>query len=83
MTDSTGSFTINPSGPGAIAGTSVSNTECTATSGITISFSTKVRDAVGGFQEMVVIAGSGSFTMTCDRTQLVATLTGNYVLINT
>ena len=76
-------FTINPSGPGVYAGTSVTFTNCTATSNITVGFSTKVVDAVGSFNDVTVVPGSGACTVTCNRAQLSATLTGNLVLVNT
>jgi len=77
-----GTFTINPSGPGVIAGTTVTATICTATSNVAISISTKSVDAQGGFG-LIIVPGSGSFTASCDRTQLTTTLTGNWVLVNT
>jgi len=83
MANSGGGFTINPSGPGVLAGTSVTESNCTATSNIAISYSTKASDAVGSFKNVTIVPGSGSFTMTCDRTQLTTTLTGDYVLTNT
>jgi len=78
-----GTFTINPSGPGVLAGSSITATICTATSNIGISISTKSVDAMGDFNNLVIIPGSGTFTATCVRAQLVTTLTGNWVLVNT
>lgn len=78
-----GTFTINPSGPGAVAGTSITHSGCTATTNVAISISTKVEDALGGFNDIVIIPGSGAFTATCVRRQLPATLTANFVLVNT
>jgi len=84
MADYTGgNFTINPSGPGVLAGTSVSNGGCTATSNIAISISTRSEDAMGTFNDLIIVAGSGAFTATCVRRQLKTTLTGNYILTNT
>jgi len=77
-----GTFTISVSGPGVLAGTSVTDAACTATSNIAISVSTKSVDAQGGFG-LVIVPGTGAFTATCDRAQLVTTMTVNYVLINT
>ena len=76
-------FTINPSGPGVLAGTSVTDGACTATSNIAISVSTRSEDAMGSFNDIIVVPNTGSFTMTCVRRQLKDTLTGNYILINT
>ncbi len=78
-----GTFTINPSGPGALAGTSVSHTSCTATSNIAICITTRSEDAVGAFNDLVIVPGSGAFTATCVRRQLKTTLTGNFILVNT
>ena len=83
MTDTSGTFTINPSGPGVLAGSSVTDAQCTATSNITIGISTKSVDAQGSFNDVIVVAGSGAFTVTCSRPQLITTLTGHYRLINT
>ena len=77
-----GTFTISVSGPGVIAGTTVTATICTATSNVAISVSTKAVDAQGGFG-IVVVPGSGTFTASCDRAQLTTTITGNWVLVNT
>jgi len=76
-------FTINPSGPGVLAGTSVTFTNCTLTSNVTIAFSTKVVDALGSFNDVTVVPGAGVCTVTCNRAQLPSTLTGNLVLVNT
>jgi hypothetical protein len=78
-----GTFTINPSGPGTLAGTSVTVSGCTVTSNVAYAISTKVEDAMGSFNDIVIVPGAGSFTATCVRGQLPATLTGNYVLVNT
>ena len=78
-----GTFTINPSGPGALAGTSVTVGICTATSNVAISISTRSEDAVSAFNDIIVVPGTGAFTATCAKRQLKATLTGNYVLVNT
>jgi len=84
MADYTGAtFTINPSGPGVLAGTTVTDAGCTATSNIAISISTRSEDAMGSFNDIIVVPGTGTFTMTCVRRQLKTTLTGNYILINT
>ena len=76
-------FTINPSGPGTIAGTSVTHTGCTATTNIAYSISTRSEDAMGSFNDLIIVPGSGAFTATCVRRQLKTTLTGNAVLVNT
>ena len=76
-------FTINPSGPGAIAGTSITHTSCTATSNISYSVSTRSEDAMGSFNDIIMVPGSGAITATCVRRQLKTTLTGNIVLVNT
>lgn len=78
-----GNFTINPSGPGELAGTSVTETNCTATSNIAYSISTRSEDAQGSFNDIIIVPGSGTFTATCVKRQLKTTLTGNYVLVNT
>lgn len=78
-----GTFTINPSGPGTLAGTSVTVSGCTVTSNVAIAISTKVEDAVGPFTDVIVVPGSGAFTATCARAQLPATLTANFILVNT
>jgi len=78
-----GTFTINPSGPGAIAGTSCSHTLCTATSNIGICITTRSEDAMGGFNDVIIVPGSGAFTATCNKRQLKTTLTGNFILVNT
>jgi len=78
-----GRFTINPSGPGALAGTSVTDAACTATSNIAISISTRSENAMGSFNDIVVVPGTGAFTATCIRRQLITTLTVNYLLVNT
>ncbi len=84
MADYTGeTFTINPSGPGVLAGTTVTDGACTATSNIAISISTRSEDAMGSFNDIIIVPGTGTFTMTCVRRQLKDTLTGNYILINT
>ena len=77
-----GTFTINPSGPGVIAGTSVTHSACTATANIAICITTKSVDAQGGFG-VIIVPGSGAFTASCDRAQLIDTLTGNFILVNT
>lgn len=77
-----GTFTIPVSGPGVLAGTSVTDALCTATSNIAVSMSTRSVDAIDSF-DLVIVPGSGSFTATCVRAQLTTTLTVNYVLINT
>lgn len=78
-----GTFTINPSGPGALAGTSVTVSGCTVTSNVAIAVSTRVEDALGSFNDIIIVPGSGAFTATCSRRQLPSTLTANYVLVNT
>ena len=84
MADYTGgTFTINPSGPGVLAGTSVTDAACTDTSNISISISTRSEDANGSFNNIIIVPGTGAFTATCVRRQLITTITGNYVLINT
>lgn len=82
-TYSGGTFTINPSGPGAIAGTSCSHTLCTATSNIGVCITTRSEDAMGGFNDVIIVPGSGAFTATCVKRQLKTTLTGNFILVNT
>jgi len=83
MADYTGgTFTISVSGPGVLAGTSVTDVACTATSNVAISVSTKSVDAQGTFG-LVVVPGTGAFTATCTRPQLTTTMTVNYILINT
>jgi len=76
-------FTINPSGPGQIAGTSVTDTRCTATTNIAICITTRSEDAMGSFNDIIIVPGSGAFTATCNRRQLKTTLTANYILVNT
>ena len=84
MADYTGgTFTISTSGPGALAGTSVTDVACTATSNIAISISTRSEDAMGSFNDLIIVPGTGTFTATCVRRQLKTTLTVNYTLINT
>ena len=78
-----GTFTINPSGPGVIAGTSCSHTLCTATSNIGICITTRSEDAMSGFNDVIIVPGSGAFTATCVKRQLKDTLTGNFILVNT
>ena len=78
-----GTFTINPSGPGALAGTSITCTICTATSNIAYSVSTRSEDAMGSFNDIIMVPGSGAITATCVRRQLKTTLTGNITLVNT
>jgi len=78
-----GNFTINPSGPGILAGTSVTQGICTATSNIAISISTRSEDAEGSFNDIIIVPGSGSFTATCNKRQLKTTLTADYILVNT
>ena len=78
-----GTFTINPSGPGAIAGTSVSHTGYTATTNIAVCITTRSEDALGGFNDLIIVPGSGAFTATCVKRQLINTLTANFVLVNT
>jgi len=77
-----GQFVISPSGPGVLAGTSVTVSGCTATSNVAISISTLSVDAQGAFG-LVIVPGSGAFTATCVRAQLITTITGNYILVNT
>jgi|GEM_PF-2667582 len=78
-----GNFTINPSGPGTLAGTTLTVTICTATSNIAVSVSTRSEDAMGSFNDLIIVPGSGAFTATCVKRQLKDTLTGNYILVNT
>jgi len=79
-----GYFTINPSGPGVLAGTSVTVSACTVTSNIVYSVITSVQDnAPGTFNDLTITPGSGSFTATCNKYQLPATLTVSYVCNNT
>lgn len=78
-----GTFTINPSGPGELAGTSVTVSGCTVTSNISISISTRTEDAIGSFNDIIIVPGNGSFTATCVKRQLPSTLTANFVLVNT
>ena len=78
-----GTFTINPSGPGELAGTSVTHTKCTATSNIGVCITTRSEDAMDNFNDVIIVPGSGAFTATCVRRQLKTTLTGNFILVNT
>jgi hypothetical protein len=77
-----GRFVISPSGPGVLAGTSVTDSGCTATSNIAISVISGGKDAVRD-NGILIVAGSGAFTATCTWPQLVNTLTVNYILVNT
>jgi len=78
-----GTFTINPSGPGVLAGSTITHTLCTATSNIGYTVTTRSEDAEGNFNHLIITPGSGTFTATCNKRQLKTTLTGNYVLVNT
>ncbi len=76
-------FTIEPSGPGVVAGTSVTHTLCSSTSNIGICITTRSEDAMGSFNSVIIVPGNGAFTATCNRRQLKTTLTVNYILVNT
>jgi len=78
-----GTFTINPSGPGVVAGTSVTVSGATATSNISYCITTRSEDAMGSFNDVIITPGSGAFTATCNRRQLKTTLTANFILVNT
>jgi len=83
MANSGGTFTINPSGPGVLASTEVDDSACTSTSLVSICASTLVQDGVGQFVPILTDVTGTTMTITAGRKQLPATLTGNYVLINT
>ena len=76
-------FTIEPSGPGVIAGTTVTHTLCSSTTNIGICITTRSEDAMGNFNGVIIVPGNGTFTATCNRRQLKTTLTVNYILVNT
>jgi len=83
MANSGGTFTIEPSGPGVIASTVKTDSACTSTSFVTICTTTFVEDGEGQFVPILSSVSGTNITVTSGRAQLSATLTGNYVLINT
>ena len=83
MANSGGTFTIEPSGPGVIASTTATDSACTSTSLVSICASTLVQDGVGQFVPILTSVSGTNIAISAGRAQLSATLTGNYVLINT
>ncbi len=83
MANSGGTFTIEPSGPGVIASTVKTDSACTSTSLVTICASTFVEDGEGQFVPILTSVSGTNITISAARAQLSATLTGNYVLVNT